>query len=64
MHDLDLAMRFFERVVIVDGGHVAADGPAGVLIHDRRLDEAFGVAFERLPHPNGVLLHAVPPSPS
>ena len=48
VHDLDLAFRFFERVVLLVAGKVVADAPAHDLIHDSRLDEAFGVRFERL----------------
>jgi iron complex transport system ATP-binding protein len=48
VHDLDLAFRFFERVVLLVAGKVLADAPADQLIHDPRLDEAFGVRFERL----------------
>jgi len=48
VHDLDLAFRFFERVVLLVAGKVVADAPAHDLIQDPRLDEAFGVRFERL----------------
>jgi iron complex transport system ATP-binding protein len=48
VHDLDLAFRFFERVVLLVAGKVVADAPAHDLIHDPRLDEAFGLRFERL----------------
>jgi ABC-type cobalamin/Fe3+-siderophores transport system ATPase subunit len=58
MHDLDLAFRFFERVIVLNGGRIVADGPAGELVYDLRLDAAFGVKFERFKTPDGVLLHA------
>jgi iron complex transport system ATP-binding protein len=58
MHDLDLAFRFFERVIVLTGGRIVADGPAGELVYDPRLDAAFGVRFERFKTPDGVLLHA------
>jgi iron complex transport system ATP-binding protein len=48
VHDLDLAFSFFGRVVLLAGGQVVADEPAARLVDDRRLDEAFGVRFERL----------------
>ena len=58
MHDLDLAFRYFERVVVVDRGRIVADGPSGELFDDPRLDAAFGVRFERLRSAHGPLLCA------
>jgi iron complex transport system ATP-binding protein len=48
VHDLDLAFSCFGRIVLMAAGEVAADEPAARLVEDRRLDEAFGVRFERL----------------
>ena len=48
VHDLDLAFSFFGRVVVLADGEVVADEPAARLVADPRLDEAFGVRFERL----------------
>jgi iron complex transport system ATP-binding protein len=48
MHDLDLAFRFFERVVVMDRGRIVAAGHAQDIFDDARLDAAFGVRFERL----------------
>ncbi|MTW17870.1 ATP-binding cassette domain-containing protein [Rhodoplanes serenus] len=59
MHDLDLAFRAFDRVVLLAGGRLAAAGTAADLFHDRRLDRAFGVDFMRLETPHGRLLQAV-----
>jgi len=47
MHDLNLAFRFFDRVVVVAGGRVVADAAARAVFEDRRLDAAFGVEFAR-----------------
>jgi iron complex transport system ATP-binding protein len=58
VHDLDLAFRFFERVIVLVEGQVVADAPAGQLIEDRRLDEAFGVRFERIRMAAGWSLQA------
>jgi ABC-type cobalamin/Fe3+-siderophores transport system ATPase subunit len=58
VHDLDLAFRFFERVILLDRGRVVADGPAAALISDPRLDDVFGVRFERLSTEQGWLLSA------
>ena len=48
VHDLDLAFSFFDRVVVLANGELIADGPAAALVSDPRLDDAFGVRFERL----------------
>jgi iron complex transport system ATP-binding protein len=58
VHDLDLAFRFFDRVVLLDRGRIVADGPAAALVDDPRLDATFGVRFERLRTADGVLLRA------
>lgn len=58
VHDLDLAFRFFERVVVLVGGRVTADGPAAELLDDPRLDAAFGVRFARIPTADGTILQA------
>jgi iron complex transport system ATP-binding protein len=58
VHDLDLAFRHFERVVVLVKGKIAADAPATELVGDRRLDEAFGVRFERVRTAEGWSLRA------
>lgn len=63
VHDLDLAFRFFERVIVMDRGRIAIDAPADSLIEDRRLDAVFKVRFERLKTPDGPLLRAMRDQP-
>ena len=58
VHDLDLAFSFFDRVVVVAKGELIADGPAAELVSDPRLDDAFGVRFERLRAGEGWHLRA------
>jgi iron complex transport system ATP-binding protein len=58
VHDLDLAFSHFERVVLLAGGELIADQPAALLVGDSRLDEAFGVRFERLRTGEGWHLRA------
>jgi ABC-type cobalamin/Fe3+-siderophores transport system ATPase subunit len=48
MHDLYLAFRFFERVVVMDRGRIIADGAAAEMFQQPLLDATFGVRFERL----------------
>lgn len=56
MHDLELAFRFFDRVIVMDRGRIVAHGRAQDVFDDPRLDDAFGVRFERLKTPYGGLL--------
>jgi iron complex transport system ATP-binding protein len=58
VHDLDLAFSFFDRVVLLADGEVIADQPAARLVTDPRLDEVFGVRFERLRAGEGWHLRA------
>lgn len=58
VHDLDLAFSFFDRVVVMAKGELIADGPAAELVSDPRLDDAFGVRFERLRAGEGWHLRA------
>jgi iron complex transport system ATP-binding protein len=44
LHDLNLAALFANRIVVLSGGRVAADGPPGRTITDALLQETFGVA--------------------
>ncbi|WP_219220674.1 ABC transporter ATP-binding protein [Variovorax boronicumulans] len=57
MHDLDLAFRHFERIVVVADGRIVIDG-GEELIHAALLDESFGVVFDRIGVPPGVMLRA------
>ena len=39
-HDLDMILDTCERVILLSGGRIAADGPADVILRDRALLEA------------------------
>ena len=45
LHDLGLAARFADRVVVLAGGRVAADGPPAVALHDALIASVYGVQF-------------------
>ncbi|MEO8438175.1 MAG: ABC transporter ATP-binding protein [Chloroflexota bacterium] len=56
LHDLALAAHFFPRLVLLDAGHVAADGSAEEVLTPVRIRDVFGVdpSFVRLPVAAGV----------
>ena len=43
LHDLNLAARYFARIVVLDGGRVAADGPPADSLAPHRIREVFRV---------------------
>jgi ABC-type cobalamin/Fe3+-siderophores transport system ATPase subunit len=58
VHDLDLAFRFFDRIVLLHRGRIVADAPAAELIEGPLLDEIFAVRFDRLKDADGWRLWA------
>jgi len=48
LHDLGLAARFADRVVVLASGRVAADGPAASALSVEVIDAAYGVGFRNL----------------
>jgi iron complex transport system ATP-binding protein len=43
LHDLDLAGRFADRLVMMDGGRIAADGSTADVLHSTQLRQVFAV---------------------
>lgn len=43
LHDLNMAMRYADRVVLFDKGHIAAAGPTQDVLTERRIAEVFGI---------------------
>ena len=43
LHDLGLAAHFFPRIVVIDHGRIAADGPPGEVLAPSRIREVFGI---------------------
>jgi iron complex transport system ATP-binding protein len=48
LHDLGLAARFADRVIVLANGKIAADGPAGVALRPEVIDAAYGVGFRNI----------------
>lgn len=45
LHDLGLAARFADRVIVLAGGRIAADGPATEALRPDVIDAVYGVGF-------------------
>ncbi|MEQ1758526.1 MAG: ABC transporter ATP-binding protein [Vicinamibacterales bacterium] len=48
MHDLEAALRYCDRVVVLAQGRVVIDDTPDVVLADPRLDETFHVSFQRV----------------
>lgn len=55
LHDLDLAARLCDRLVILSGGQVAAAGPVLDVLTPELLHQVFGVRAVAERHPDGVV---------
>ena len=55
LHDLDLAARLCDRLVVLSGGEVAATGPVLDVLTSETLHEVFGVRAGAERHPDGVV---------
>jgi ABC-type cobalamin/Fe3+-siderophores transport system ATPase subunit len=49
MHDLDLAARFCDRIIVLSDGTVAAEGPASAIAAGPVFEQVFSVRFQRMP---------------
>ena len=47
LHDLTLAARFCDRIVVMEAGRIVADGPPDRALTDARLAATFGVSVRR-----------------
>ena len=54
VHDLELAARFADRMWVLSGGTVAADGPPADVLTPGLLRDAFGVEAEVTAEPDGL----------
>jgi len=54
LHDLTLAARFCDRIVVLGAGRLVADGRPDVVLTDRLLADAFGVTACRGAGPDGT----------
>lgn len=64
IHDLNLAARFCDRLVLISGGRVVADGPAEDVLTPELIESAFGVesAIYREPVTGALALSLIAPA--
>lgn len=63
LHDLNLALRHADRVVLMDGGRIAAAGPCAEVMQRPRLESLYGVRLAELSDEATALRAFVPLSP-
>lgn len=51
LHDLNIAARFCDRLVVLSQGRLAAEGAPDELMHPERLEGLYGVPMGVFPHP-------------
>lgn len=51
LHDLNMALRYTDRLILLDEGKVRRAGPTGEVISSGEMEKAFHVAFRRLVDP-------------
>lgn len=56
IHDLALAMRFADRVVVMNDGHVVANDTPVLALTPERIADIFGISVNRVETPDGPLL--------
>lgn len=68
LHDLNLASQYCDRLIVLHGGVIAADGPPGEVMNEKLIARVYGTEPVILPHPVNqapqVLLCPNPGSPS
>jgi iron complex transport system ATP-binding protein len=61
VHDLNLAARWCDRLLLLRGGKRMAEGPSEEILRSPALDDAFGVQLERLISQDGMVVLLIRP---
>ncbi len=56
IHDLALAMRFADRVVVMNKGRIVANDTSALALTPERIADVFGISVNRVETPDGPLL--------
>jgi iron complex transport system ATP-binding protein len=56
VHDLNLALAWCDRIALLHQGRLHALAAAKILAEDQRVDQVFGVAFQRIRTKGGLIL--------
>lgn len=54
LHDINLAAAFAERIIVLDKGGIAADGPPAIVLEDALIEKVYRVRTARIAGPNGT----------
>lgn len=54
LHDLNLAARYCDRIVMISQGKIVADGTPDDVLTNERIATVYGVGARRIPDPDGV----------
>jgi len=60
IHDLNLAARYCDRLVLLSGGRIRAMGPVEEVLREDLIGEVYGVEVEVWRHPATGSLHVIP----
>ena len=58
MHDLNLAMRYSDKVIVLKDGHVYDQGPPEKVINSKMVFDVYGVKSEIVEGENGLYVHS------
>ncbi|MDR2405389.1 MAG: ABC transporter ATP-binding protein [Deltaproteobacteria bacterium] len=56
IHDLNFALRFFSRILVLNEGAIVFDGKPATLVQEQVLDQVFGIKFMTVNITGGFLL--------
>lgn len=64
LHDLNLAARYCDHLVLLDHGKIACSGPTDAVLTPEVLEPVYRIGVRRLVEPDGVQLVFYPLAPT